>query len=94
MESLRKYQIYLFKNQGAWASYNILPIPLREVINMSANPREKVYAKRYNKGDRKRYKRRKEMENEVPKKENIKMKSLRILPWYKIMLWAVLSYIE
>ncbi len=68
MESLRKYQIHLFKNQGAWASYNILPIPPREMIKMSANPRRKVYAKRYNKGDRKRYKRRKEMENETVEK--------------------------
>ena len=66
----------------------------RGVIKMQFGRQEMGYAKRYNKGDRKRHKRRRELENEVPKKENIKMKSLRILPWHKIMLWAVLSYIE
>jgi len=61
---------------------------------MATHARRKVYAKEYNKGDRKRYRRLKELEIESERRERIKMRHLRILPWHKIMLWAVLSYLE
>ena len=61
---------------------------------MATHARRKVYAKEYNKGDRKRFRSRKELEKCMEKRERIKMKHLRIQPWYKIMLWAVLSYLE
>ena len=59
-----------------------------------AHAQKKGYAKEYNKGDRKRFKRKKELEKEQKRREKIKYRYLRLLPWPSIMLWAVLSYLE
>jgi len=58
---------------------------------MAAHAEEERIAKKYKKNDRKRAKRAKKAEGD-PRKQRIKAKHLRVLPWWKVMLWAVEMY--